>query len=416
MSKWVRGVLVVLVLAGGGAWGWSTWAERSRVELANKGQTLLDEGHLREAAGVADMLQREWPDRLDGYILGAYTLRAIHDRPATSEVLQRGYDASPRSFPMLAEYVDHRMRGPDDPQKGYDALAFLASHEALYPEDVRLVARARLVACAYLLGQEGLPEADKQKATKIADEALVAFRIDGQGTTSEHYDRAQVLIALGRTEEAIAEGRKGIAADTDRWQALVMWWALVIMGLHYGDDERAWNDLVALNESLATWPGTHFGMGKPLVEFVQLTARVRFGRALLPPPDYTERLERLEIEGVKSQYGDADTRDRLTRLFAAMSAKDNPTAFMMISDLLTLVARDRGCEMENQLIRPNTEAMLFVLQGDLYLGEGRLDESQAAYERAELLFSSNPWFRARAAAVERRRAELTGDLFLPPSR
>ena len=42
--------------------------------------------------------------------------------------------------------------------------------------------------------------------------------------------------------------------------------AIVTSMLHNGKDEEAWEELDALLANLNDWPGTHFGMGKPLVE------------------------------------------------------------------------------------------------------------------------------------------------------
>jgi hypothetical protein len=404
-KKLLIAVSVLLLAIAGGVWGYGQWQLQQRASMLADGQLHLAEGKLREARDLAEQLRIRWPAELDGYILGAWTLRALHDRPATAELLQQAYDLAPADFPMLAELVDHRMRGPDDPQKGYDSLDFLKRHLDTHPADGNIVAQAQLVAYAYLLGQETLTQEQRDLAKIEAEKALSAFKIAGKGTTGQHYDRAQVLLALGQRDSSIAAARSGISAATDQWQSLVMLWALTTLELHVGRDDLAWGDMKALQSSLENWPGTHFGMGKPLVEFLQLTARVRFGKKIEAPADYEARLARLQEEGVRLQYGDDETRDRMRKLLAALDAGDGVVAYRLTEDLLALISRDRGCEMENQVIRPNTEAMLYVVQGDLLVSDGQFENGEKRYWRARSMFPKNAWFdqkiseaRAQAAA------------------
>jgi tetratricopeptide (TPR) repeat protein len=390
---------LALIGAGGGAAVY-LGRNRARDQLLETGQALLAEGKLREARGIATVLMADYPDFLDGYLLAAWTLRALHDRPGTADVLGKAYNLAPRGFPMLPEYVDHRMRGADDPTKGFDALAFLDSHARYFPEDANLVAQSRLVVYAYLLGQESLEGPQRQEMTEKAEDALKVFQIDGVGTTGQHYDRAQALLALGRFDESVAAGRAGIAANTDKWQSLVMHWAIATSLLHRGQDEQAWSEIQSLLSSLGSWSGTHFGMGKPLVEFVRLTSAIRFGQRLDPPADYAARLDRLTLEGVKLQYGDDETRALIADLLSALEHQDTPRGLRLVEDLLKVVARDRGCEMENQIIRPNTECMLYVARGNLYMQVREYALAESAYRVALALFPEDAWLDLKVGSAQ----------------
>lgn len=356
---------------------------------------LLQEGDLVEASEAGDALVAADPTRLDGYLLAARVQRALHDRGATERLLDEAYTLAPAGFGPLPLLIDHRLRGPDDPQKALDALVFLDAHLAAYPSDANLVSEGRLVALAYLLGQATITEAQRASYRSQAAAALISFRIDGVGTTEQHYDRAQVLLALGDLDGAITAGRAGIAAGTDKWVALVMRWAITTALLHRGEEAAAWSEMEAISADLATWPGTHFGMGKPLVELMQLTASVRYGRTLAPPDEHAARLARIEAEGVRLQHGDAETRALVTKLLAARASGDTAGALAHTTDLLGIVGRDRGCEMENQLIRPHTEAMVRVASGDVLAATGDAAGARAAYAAAAALFPGDAWLAAK---------------------
>ncbi len=413
----VRRVLVALLVGGitagagiGGYFGWTVHDRDSRLETT---WSLLREGRLREANGVAESLRNDYPLHLDSYIVSAWVLRGMHDRPATSDVLRQGYDLAPQGFPMLAEHVDHLLRGPDDPKKGFDTLDFLDQHLARFPSDANEVARGRLVALAYLLGQTSLPEGRLSEVRAQAEAALAAFQIAGVGTTGQHYDRAQTLLALGQFDASIAAGKAGIEAGTDKWQSLVMRWAIATSMLHRGEDEAAWHEMLQIEREIADWPGTHFGMGKPLLELVQLTAGVRFGRKVPAPDGYAERQARLDEEGVRLQYGDEESRVLIAELLTAMTQRDSPRGLERVDDLLAITERDRGCEMENQIIRPNTRAMLLAARGDLQMGRGDMDAAIAAYEESAQIFPEDIWLTTK---VHTAKMAKLGEDFNPGNR
>ncbi|MES2644835.1 MAG: hypothetical protein V4850_35435 [Myxococcota bacterium] len=389
---------MVLALAAVGYGVWNAQGPAPRVDGTAEGERLLQAGELRDAAEAGDAIVKGEPT-LDGYLFAARVQRALHDRAATERLLGEAYTLAPERFPSLALLVDHRLRGPDDAAKAIDALVFLDGHIARYPQDHNAVEEARLVAFAYLLGQTKLSDAARAEYRGRAQASLAAFRFAGVGTTEQHYNRAQVLVALGDVDGGLAAGRAGIAAGTDKWVALVLHWALATALLHRGEADAAWAEMEAIQADLATWPGTHFGMGKPLVELMQLTAAVRFGRTLAPPADYAARLTRLEDEGVRLQHGDAETRDLVTALLAARATGDTPGALARTDDLLAILGRDRGCEMENQLIRPHTRAMVLVARGELLAGSGDAAGANAAYTEAAALFPADAWLAAKVSAT-----------------
>ena len=145
--------LVLVVLLGvGGFFGWRAWQDGQRAAAYTEVRTLVAEGHLKDAKAKAENLRAEHPDDLEAYVVSALALRALHDRPGGQEVLDAGYALAPAGFPLLSELVDHRLRGPDDPRKGWNLLTFLDEHLAAHPEDANLVAEGRLVALAKLEG------------------------------------------------------------------------------------------------------------------------------------------------------------------------------------------------------------------------------------------------------------------------
>jgi len=399
--------LIGVLAVGYGVFGVGTATGRLDARLA-EGEQLLAEGALRDADLVADAVIAGWPDRPEGLLLGARVNTALHHRPETQRLMEAAYSLAPSGFPRLPLYVDLKLRGPDQPEKGMEALAFLDAHLARYPADADAVTEARLVVYAYLLGQTALPEARRSALRVQAEAALGDFRPTGPDATERRYNEAQIRLALGDLEAALGAARAGIAADTDRWTALVLHWALATALLHHGRAEAAWEEMEAIHTTLAAWPGTHFGMGKPLVELMQLTAQVRFGRTLAAPDDYEARLARLADEGVRLQEGDPDTRRLLRELLAALPAGEEAKASANVDDLLLLVARDHGCEMENQLIRPHTRAMLLVSRGDVRTRAGDETGARAAYAEAAALFPEDAWLAEKAGAAGASGAAATG--------
>lgn len=405
--RWLAAVLTVVILAVGGFFGWKAWEVRQEAAAVAEVRTLVAEGHLKDAKARAEALRAEHPDSLDAYVVSALALRALHDRPGGQEVLDAAYERSPAGFPLLPELVDHRLRGPDDPRKGWKLLEFLDGHLAAHPEDTNLVAEGRLVALAYLLGQKNLPGDQLPRVRELTETALSSFTIEGQGTTTQHYDRAQALLALGRKEESVATGRAGIAAGTDVWEGLVMGWAIAVLAVHEAPEEQAWAEIEAVRSRIASWEGTHFGMGKPLLEFMKLTAAIRYDREVETPPGYEGRQARLDAEGVRLQVGDEETRGRVIQLLEARKRRDADGVLRAAEDVLSIVARDRGCEMENQIIRPNTRAMLLAARGEALGWKGDLEGAATAWEEAAGLFPQDAWMRGKAEAARAVASEDT---------
>ncbi len=352
---------------------------------------LLAAGELEPARAAAEALVAASPGSLDALLLQASVLRALHDRPGGQTALEAAYAIAPAGFPALANLVDHKLRGPDDPAKGRAQLAFLDTHLAAHPADTREVAEARLVALSYLLGQATLPPEDRPALVELAERSLAAF--PDATTTDGHYNRAQTLLALGRVEESVAAARAGIAVDDDRWEGLVMGWSVALLALHAGDDAAARAAFADVRAHVEGWTGTHFGMGKPLVELYQLTAAVWWGETLPAPADYEARLARLKDSGARLQVGDPESRELLRTILAARAAKDAAAVRTAADDLLGLVARDRGCEMENQVIRPHTRALALVAKADALAQLGDTAGAEAAMSAARKLFPQDPWLK-----------------------
>jgi tetratricopeptide (TPR) repeat protein len=396
----ILGALALLgaLAVGYGALGFGNPAGNLDARLA-EGERLLAEGALMEAEAVADAVAEGWPERAEGHLLGVRVYTALHHRRQAEQRMEAAYARAPSGFPRLPLYMELKLQGADQLRKGTDALAFLDGHLARFPSDVDAVNEGRLVVYAYMLGQATLPEVQRAALRVQAEAALQAFRVTGPDTTERRYNEAQVRLALGDLDGAIAAGRAGIAADTDRWTGLVLHWAIATALLHHGRADEAWAEMEAIQSALATWPGTHFGMGKPLVELMQLTTQVRYGRTLAAPAEYEARLARLEVERVRLQDGDPDTRRLIRELLVALPAGDEAKARADVDDLLLLVERDHGCEMENQLIRPHARAMLLVTRGDVLTRAGDAAGAQAAYAQAAALFPQDAWRAGKAGAT-----------------
>ena len=354
---------------------------------------LLAAGELRAARTAADVLAEAQPGALAPRLLQAHTLRYLHDRGGSQTALEAGYRIAPAGFPALASYVDHQLRGPNDPKKGLAQLAFLDTHLAAHPGDARLVAEARLVVTAYLLWQKALTPADRATTVQIAEASLLTFT--DATTTDGQYNRAQALLGLGRVDEAVAAARAGIAIDDDRWEGLVMGWAVALLALHAGDDAGARAAVTELRGRIESWEGTHFGMGKPLVELVQLTSALWWGETPPAPADYEDRIARLARDGARLQVGDAETRELLRKIMSAREAKDAKTVLAAADDVLAVVARDGGCEMENQVIRPHTEVLALVVRADALAALGDAPAAEESLVRARALFPASAWLRDR---------------------
>jgi hypothetical protein len=349
----------------------------------------LAQGRLREGEAAAAALRQDYPDDLDGWLIGAEALELRHDRGATEALLVEAYQRRPAAFPAFRELVDHRLRGPDDVQRGLKVLAEVDAHLAARPGDQAQSAQGQMVVLAYLLGQPALP-AERRPALESRAAALLASAPAG-GDTLAHYDRAQLLLALGRRAEAWQAAEAGIAADTHRWDALTLEWALICEALHGPAPEEARRRINGLLRKVEDWPGLHFGQGKPLWEWVQLTLRLRWGEALPTPTWLAPRLEALEREQVKLQYGDAEVRQRSQALLLALDRGDRAGADQAAQDLLMLLGRDRGCEMENHLIRPHARWLLLRLRARLAEGRGETALASSLSAEAQALFPADPW-------------------------
>ena len=205
--------------------------------------------------------------------------------------------------------------------------------------------------------------------------------------------------SLGRLDDAVVEARAGFDADTDRYQAAILGWSMVVIELHHGKDEAAWNDLQLVKEKLWNWPGAHFGMSKPLVESLRLTARVRFGRDFPAPKGRSELAAALEAEGVKVSREDVALQKQLDTLLSQIPARQIQRIPPTVDAALVLVAKDRGSQLENQLVRPEMEAMLHVAKADALVKAQELDKARETYRIAQLLFYDDPWFEVKHNSV-----------------
>ncbi|MFN7144762.1 MAG: hypothetical protein ACK4YP_13380 [Myxococcota bacterium] len=403
MTTTRRAFLVLGALATAGAAGGlgvRAWRDRPSVRLLRDGWRYLAEGRLRDAAVEAALFVDAYPADIDGYLLSYAVLDARNDRAEAARVLRLAYDAAPRGFPLLPAYVAHRLLGRPDPRAVDGVLAFLDQHAGIFPEDAAKVAHARLVAYTAQLGDASLPGDRRLAVTADAEAALAAFRVEGAGTTAQHHDRAALLLALGRYDDVVAAARAGVAADSDPWRALLLHWALVCTLLHHGDDEAAYDELPAFEARLHRWSGTHHGMAAPLYAYARLTAALRFGYRLAAPPDQAERLARVVAEGCTSHPDDAAIRDGLDRLHAAIEQKDPVVGARLAEEVLPLVERRGGSEIEAWMVGPSAACFVLAARGEMLFRSGKPEDAEDAYRAALTLFPENLWLDAKVGSAQ----------------
>ncbi len=351
----------------------------------------IAEGRLREAADLATRLRETHPERLDGWLLGAKALRARRDRRGVLTLLQEAYARQPAGFPALRELVDHTLAGPESAARGREAQALLAAHRAAHPGDADRVTVASLMVTAYLLGQSDLDAASRAQLTQDA-EALLAATASTSGAAYPyvHADRADVLVGLGRLAEALPEAQAAATDAPEVWTVYTQRWGAVCILFHLGRDAEARAALAALAADVRAWEGLHFGMTKPLWSWIRLTAWLRTGERLPDLPREATIDARALSEGIQPQYGDAEVRAGVGRVLAAEDAA-LPSVAADVDALIGVLARDRGCEMENRVIRPHARALLHVLRARIHAQEGDLPAASAQIRAANDALPGDPW-------------------------
>ena len=119
----------------------------------------------------------------------------------------------------------------------------------------------------------------------------------------------------------------------------------------------------------------------------------------------TERMQTHAVRKLSrlSRYG-----DRLLRIeIVADHAHKNPEVEIIAHQRrgAPLVAKDRGSQLENQLVRPNLEAMLDVAKGDALVHTDEFDKARDTYRIAQLLFYDDRWFDIKITSVEKARQD-----------
>jgi tetratricopeptide (TPR) repeat protein len=393
----LTGFLLCIAIVSALAWfGYAAWQQRRLVLRVGEVRQLAAEGHLQQALDAAKLLRDASPEAADAWLVSAEVMRALHERAAEGRMLDAAYALRPRAFAELPALVEQRLRGPDEPGKGFSTLAFLDQHQARFPDDRALADEARLVALTYLLGVTTLPVADRERVAAWADRVLAAWPLLGAATSGQRRVRASVLLALDRHDEATLEAKAGFAVDTSRWDAVALGWVVACEQLHRGEVGQARATTDAVLTLFSNWPGLHFGMAKPLVEFVQLTWRARTAERIAAPPGHAERLVALDRERARVQQGDPETRARIASLLAALDIGDDTEVRDEISELRALLSRDSGPTLEERVVRPDALVALETLAAQLAERTGDTEGASAAWKRALAYFPGDPWLASRA--------------------
>jgi tetratricopeptide (TPR) repeat protein len=298
---------------------------------------------------------------------------------------------------MLAERAELRLRGPSDPKRGFDELAAIESHLALFPDDRDVAAPARLATLAWILAQPSLSGEQREITLKSAEKALDA-PIPATAGTHYLHDRSQLLLVVGRREEAIAAARAGYAKNDDTWRALLLRWSVASAYMHDKRDEQGYRLLAEVHAALLAWEGAHYGMGMPMLEFVELTAQIRFGQRL-SAPGRDERLALLEREGVMIPREVVEIRTLIGELRDAIRSKNGNGARERAEALLAKVRPGDGTPLENELILPSVIAVIRVCLGDIMAQEGDYSSANRHYRAAMIDWPDDLWIDAKLGGL-----------------
>lgn len=271
----------------------------------------------------------------------------------------------------------------------------LARHAAEFPEDPALRAAWLEVAvfdvnhsAARLPGMRGELERGLASLSPVPlDDA------------SDVLLRTEAMTLLDRRADAQRLMERALPRLPVSWDQLTLRHSLALRLLHQGDATQARSHLDQWMADFLAWEGVHFGMAKPVLEFMQFTLWVRYGEAYALPTAHTARLAGLQGAGIQQELTTPQLRQVLAELQRARTADAPQEMLGLLRDLDRVLASDKGCVAENAVIRPHLRAMTAVLEGDLHARLGAPAPAGAAYERALSWFPDDPWIQARRAAL-----------------
>lgn len=390
-------VLVPLALLPAGALGWRAWSRHDVHARVTAIQVLTEQGQGEEALEASRDLARAWPHRIEGPLLAGTLHAARWERKEAGQAWMTAYRVQPEDFPDLPGLA-FALGMSETP--ALQVLDLLDAHEARFP-DAPGLAEARVVALTELLNLEDTPEADRVRYREALARHLESVEALGPGPVTRLYHVAEAHLLLDQAGKAREAMEAGLGAPGDAWDRLILHMGLAFVVLHGGDEARARTLFSSYTANWLQWPGYHFAMRMPMLQFLEAVTRVRWGTPLPIPPQARSRAAAARAAGVKVQYGVEDTVARLDALFAAMDQGDDEAVLQGISDVLTLLARDQGCVVETRLVKPTVTAHLLWHKARLLERGGQPQAAEEARQAAREACPQDPWFRSKAEGEPR---------------
>jgi tetratricopeptide (TPR) repeat protein len=382
-----------------------------------EGQELFRAGELQQALALADAVVIERPEDAEGWLLKARVQDILQLSIESCASYKAAYQLAPEGFTGLTPLTVNCLRSevppvagapgapggtpqaPPPPKDGPSVEELLASHAARWPDDVNLH-RAQLGRLVWLANIVGQGKVDDPEAM----EALLVRLPDVPGDPGLALLKANTLLLLGRSDEALAVMEAGVVDAKPDWDALTLRMGLAFARIHQGRVEEGRAQLDRWLEDFMAWEGLHFGMYKPTLEFMQFTLRVRFGERYVLPELHEDRIQRAKLQGIRQEFNAPAMREAIRQLDASLERGEIQSSMRNLGRLEKALSRDEGCVVENRIIRPHLMAMIGVARGDLLTSKG--DERAAqAYGDALRIFPEDPWIREKAAGA----ATLSGE-------
>ena len=324
------------------------------------------------------------PVARDALVVAALEAEARWDTTAAVQSLGQAHDLDPASFEELPRlvYLTSLVHEADLKAKRERMLAMA---EAGAAAGTPRAGEAEVVAWTAIVN-EGLHDSGQRQASLEALEASMAG-FEPPARTDSWYHLAEAKLLLGDLEGAEAAMVEGSREGGHTWEELIQLQGLLFLHSRRGDDVVAAR--AAYLERLEAWEEPHFAWRMALADFVTLDALVD-GLQASTAPDIRAMAGRAEAAGVATQVGNEQLAATLPELFSALETDDVEAALARIRDLLTLLARDRGCVTETVIIRPHLTADLLRLRARLLEGQGDEEGGAAALRKAALIEPDNP--------------------------
>ncbi|GEM_PF-4139268 len=342
------------------------------------------------ALGAALLLRRPGVEPVpsearSGLIEQARLAEARWDPNQAVALLDRARLLDPASFPELPRlvYLMSVAHEADLRAKGARILALVEEHAAL---GTPRVGEARVVALTAIVNEGLHGEGERPDHLVAIEAALPDF--EPPTRTDAWYHLAEARLLLGDAPGAEEAMVSGSASAGHPWEELIQLQGLLFLKSRRG--EALPQDRSDYLRRLERWSEPHFAWRMALADFVILDGHVWDGEPAHTPEVFGAMAERADRAGMGTQVGNVQLAATFPELFSALEQGRIDDALARVRDVLTLLARDRGCVTETTVIRPHLTATLLTLRGDLLAASGSLEEAQAAWHKAAVVEPGNP--------------------------